>query len=136
MTRRFARLVRTSPFIVAAALAACSSSTDSNGSGNPPAADVSIVRDASLKGFQAYSPDTITVSLGGAPSVTVVWRNDDKTSTLSVTHTVRDTLAANSYDTGFITGGATDSLTFNAAGNYPYKCGVHNGMRGLVIVQP
>jgi len=119
--------------LLAAAVAGCSSSTDSGG-GNPPAADVAIVQGAALKGFQAYAPDTFSVSLGGAASVTVVWRNDDLTG--SVTHTVRDTLAALAYDTGPIAAGATDSLTFTVAGNYPYKCGFHNGMRGLVRVLP
>ena len=135
MTRRIIRRARAGVFVAAAALAACSSSTDSGGGGNnPPAADVVIVQGASLKGFQAYSPDTITVNLGGAPSVTVVWRNDE-TGASSILHTVTDTATVPAFDTGGIAPGAVDSITFNAAGNYAYKCTIHQGMRGLVVVQ-
>jgi plastocyanin len=136
MTRRFACLVLTSPFVVAAAVAACSSSSDSNGGGgNQPVADVSIVPGASLLESQAYSPDTITVSLSGAASVTVTWRNDESTNS-GILHTVTDTTAANAFNTGNINPGAVKSLTFGAAGSYPYKCNNHPGMRGLVLVQP
>jgi len=135
MTRRIARLALTSPLVMAAALAACSSSTDSSaGGGNPPSADVIIVQGAQLMGFQAYSPDTITVNLHGAPSVTLVWRNDEPANS-GIAHTVTDTTTAHAFDTGGIDPGKTDSVTFTTAGSYPYKCTFHQGMRGLVIVQ-
>jgi plastocyanin len=126
MTPRFSRLTLVIPVVAATILAACGSSTSSN---NPkPAADVSIVSGAATKGFQAYSPDTFTVTLASGGKVT--WRNDNG----GVQHTVRDTLAANAFDTGIIAGGDTASIVFTLAGQYPYKCGIHDSMRGLIIV--
>lgn len=120
------RLMIVLPFVAATLVAACSSSTSSN---NPkPAADVRVVSGAAVKGFQAYAPDTFTVSLASGGKVT--WRNDDA----GVQHTVRDTTAANAFNTGIIAGGDTVSLIFTVAGQYPYKCGIHDSMRGLIIV--
>ena len=135
MTRTMARLALSTPMVVAAALAACSDNNDSSGGLNPPPADVIIVPGAELKGFQAYSPDTLTVSLAGAPSITVVWRNDESVSS-GIQHTVTDTAAARAFDTGAIDPGKTGSVTFTSAGSFPYKCSIHSGMRGLVVVQP
>ncbi len=126
MTPPLSRLTLAIPFVAATLVAACSSSTSSN---NPkPPANVRVVSGASVKGFQAYAPDTFTVSLASGGKVT--WRNDDG----GVQHTVRDTAAANTFDTGIITAGDTASIVFTAVGQYPYMCGIHNGMRGLIIV--
>jgi plastocyanin len=120
----------------AAAVAACSSTSGpSNGGGSPPAADVVIVQGAQVLGFQAYDPDTITVHLNGAASVTVVWRNDDETGGSKVSHTVTDTAAVPAFGRT-VNAGDTVSVAFNSAGAYPYKCTFHSGMRGLVIVEP
>lgn len=115
--------------LVAAAVISACGGDDGNGPGNPPAADISIVSGAAVLGFQAFDPDTITVSLAAGGSVT--WRNDD-----NVTHTVTDTTAANAFDTGNIGSGNVDAVTFAATGEFPYKCSIHPGMRGLVIVDP
>jgi plastocyanin len=126
MTTTFSRYTLVIPFVAAAFLAACGSSTSNN---NPkPPANVRVVTGASVKGFQAYSPDTFTVTLASGGKVT--WRNDDG----SVQHTVRDTAAAPTFDTGIITGGDTASIVFTAVGQYGYECGIHNGMKGLIIV--
>jgi len=113
------------PAVGAALLAACGSSTSSNG----PSPDVRIVANAETKGFQAYSPDTISVSLstdGGR----VTFRNDDGT-----THTVTDTTAAALFSKT-LGAGQTASLTFASTGSFPFKCSIHPGMRGLIQVTP
>jgi len=126
MTSPLSRYTLVIPVVAAALLAACGSSTSNN---NPkPPANVVVVGGASTKGFQAYAPDTFTVTL--ASGGTVRWRNDDG----GVQHTVRDTAAAPAFDTGIITGGDTDSIVFTSVGQYAYMCGIHTGMRGLIIV--
>lgn len=124
-------------FVAAAAVTACSSSSgpSNGGGGNPPDADVVIVQGAQVLGFQAYDPDTITVQLNGAASVKVVWRNDDEVGGSKVSHTVTDTAAAPTFGRT-VNAGDTVSVTFIAAGEFPYKCTFHNSMRGLVIVEP
>ncbi|MDX2120529.1 MAG: hypothetical protein SF070_05605 [Gemmatimonadota bacterium] len=117
-------------FLAAAVVAGCGGG-DSNGPGNQPQADVSIVPGAFNKGFQAYSPDTLTISL--ATSGTVTWRNDDG----GVAHTVTDTTAAALFDLGLTAiNNDTASFTFTVAGEYPYMCTIHPGMRGLIVVNP
>jgi plastocyanin len=122
---------------VAAGGSACSSTSgpSNGGGGSPPTADVVIVQGAQVLGFQAYDPDTITVHLNGAASVKVVWRNDDETGGSKVSHTVTDTAAAPAFGRT-VNAGDTVSVTFNSAGEFPYKCTFHSGMRGLVIVEP
>lgn len=122
---------------LAALIGACGDSTSSGGGGGGTIpADVSIVVGAQTKGFAAYSPDTITVSLNGGSSVKVVWRNDDKVGSTTVAHTVTDTLAAPRFTGATLNAGDTASVTFSTAGQYQYKCAFHAPMRGLVIVQP
>jgi len=128
-TRHF--LCLTAAFVI---VAGCSSSSDPTGN-RPPSADVRIVSGASAKGFQAYAPDTLTVQLSGAPSVTVVWRNDESSQS-SILHTVTDTAAVPAFSTGNLPPGATDSITFTTAGSYGYMCLNHQSMRGLVVVDP
>ncbi|MBP9201087.1 MAG: hypothetical protein KBF47_13845 [Gemmatimonadales bacterium] len=115
--------------LVAMSLVSACGGGDSNGPGNPPAADVAIVSGAATKGFQAYNPDTLQVSL--AAGGTVTWRNDDGAG-----HTVTDTTAANAFNVTFSSRNDTASVVFAATGEFPYKCSIHPGMRGLVIVNP
>lgn len=114
-------------------VAACGGDGDGGGGPgpNPPAADVAIVQGASTLGFQAYDPDTFTVTLASGGVVT--WRNDD-----NVSHTVTDTTAGAAFDitVGTAAGDDTISHVFTAVGEYPYLCKFHNGMRGLIIVTP
>ena len=116
--------------LVASTLAGCGSSNGGGGGpSNPPPADVVIVPGAATKGFQAFNPDTFTVSL--AAGGTVTWRNGE-----NVSHTVTDTATVPAFNLSF---GATDdtaSTTFTVAGQYGYRCNIHPGMRGLVIVTP
>ncbi len=126
--------MRTTPLaliVVASALAACGSSYGGGGGGssNPPPADVVIVAGAATKGFQAYAPDTFTVSLGSGGKVT--WRSNE-----NVSHTVTDTAAAPAFSKSFGSVDDTASVVFTVAGQYGYRCNFHPGMRGLIIVTP
>ena len=132
MAHRFSPLALLTPVAALSMLAACSDSTSNNS--NPPAADVSIVAGAALLTNTAFNPDTITVTLGGGASTKVVWRNDDIPAG-GVLHHVTDTTAAAAFDVA-VTAGDTSSVTFTVAGEYPYKCSIHPGMRGLVVVTP
>lgn len=72
----------------------------------------------------AYDPATVTVNVGDS----VTWTNND-----SVGHTA--TADGGSFDTGSIAGGQSDSVTFTAAGSFPYHCTIHPQMTGTVVVQ-
>ena len=76
----------------------------------------------SIKGF-AFAPKSITVAKG----TTVTWTNLDGS-----THSVVAT------DTSFVSNdlakGATFQHTFDAAGTFPYICGIHNYMTGTITV--
>jgi plastocyanin len=126
----YSRLYRTAgatPLLAAMLLAACSSSSENSGNLD---ADVRIVSGASVLGFQSFSPDTITVDLGTAASVSVSWRNDDN----GVIHAVIDTATVPRFATGNIAVGDTAMLSFTAPGSYGYRCSIHPSMQGLVIV--
>jgi plastocyanin len=112
------------PFGIVAILGACSDSSSSNAP--PPAADVLIVAGAMSKGFQAYNPDTLTISIANGGKV--IWRNDD-----AVTHTVTDTTAAAAFSRT-LGAGDTASVVFGATGEFPFKCSIHPTMRGLIVV--
>lgn len=75
-----------------------------------------------IKG-SAFDPATLTVTKG----TTVTWMNMD-----SVAHTVVATGKAFSSDT--LKNGQSFAHTFNEAGTFEYKCGIHPSMSGKVIV--
>lgn len=70
-----------------------------------------------------YGPQVIRVPVGASVS----WTNDD-----SDDHTV--TSDDKTMDSGVIEQGVSVTLTFPVAGEFPYYCTVHPGMRGKVIV--
>jgi plastocyanin len=72
----------------------------------------------------SFSPSSITVSV----NTTVKWI--DKSG---VEHNVTSNTGL--FSSGNITGGGTYSYKFTAAGTYPYRCTIHSGMSGMVIVQ-
>jgi plastocyanin len=75
-----------------------------------------------IKGF-AFDPATITVTKG----TTITWMNMD-----TVAHTVVAT--GNDFSSGNLNNGQSYSHTFNEAGTFEYKCGIHPNMSGKVIV--
>ena len=76
----------------------------------------------SIEGF-AFSPADITAKVGQ----TITFTNGD-----SAPHTA--TLDDGSCTTPNIAGGASDGLTFTAAGTYPFHCAVHPNMKGTITV--
>jgi len=114
--------------LVVAGTMACSSNNNSatSPSPTPPPSGpgtVSIVSGASEKTTTAYSPNPITIAVGG----TVTWVNNDST-----THTTTSNGAG--WDATLNPGGQF-SRTFTTAGSFPYHCTIHPGMVGTVTVQ-
>lgn len=82
------------------------------------AGDVSV----EVKDF-AFNPADITAKVGQ----TITFTNGD-----SAPHTA--TLDDGSCTTPNIASGASDGLTFTAAGTYPFHCNVHPNMKGTITV--
>ena len=85
---------------------------------------VSIVRGSSVLTTTAYSPNPVTVAVGGS----VTWVNND-----TVTHT--SSANGGTWNSGAIAPGGAFTMTFATAGTYPYHCTIHPGMTGTVTVQ-
>jgi plastocyanin len=69
----------------------------------------------------SFTPATLTVPVG----TTVTWMQMG-----SVKHTVTST----NFDSGILSPGATFSYTFASPGTYSYRCELHSGMGGTIIV--
>jgi plastocyanin len=85
---------------------------------NPPAA----MNEVSMKNSM-FTPETLVVSL----NTTVKWINDDK-----IAHNVMSNTAI--FSSGNMVVGATFTYKFTSAGTFPYKCTLHPGMDGVIIV--
>jgi plastocyanin len=70
----------------------------------------------------SYSPRTLTVPVG----TTVTWMH-----TGTVKHTVT---ATGLFDSGILSPGATFRYTFTSPGTYTYRCELHSGMSGTIVV--
>jgi plastocyanin len=82
------------------------------------------VQGASILTTTAYSPNPLTVDVG----TTVTWTNNDV-----MPHT--STADGGLWNSGTIAPGGRYSYTFQAAGTFPYHCGLHPGMVGTVTVR-
>lgn len=115
---------------------ACSSSTDNTTM--VPSGDVTIKQDASTLGGNAFTPNPFSESI--AVKATVKWVNGDVGSggyggsTGVSHHLVSNTLGV--FDTGVIGPGSTHTVTFAAAGSYPYHCSIHPTMVGTITITP
>jgi len=117
---------------LAAAILACGGSSDSTGPGTTggttggggttttPVATTSV----EMKGF-AFTPAAIKVGSGA----TVTWTNSDGTN-----HNVTFDNSAVAPSGNFATGNKALVMP-TAAGTYTYKCTLHGGMTGSVLVQ-
>jgi plastocyanin len=77
----------------------------------------------------AFNPKSITVAKG----TTVTWTNDD-----SVNHDVTKTGGPGpnfSSGSGNLGSGSTYKVTFNSPGTITYRCTIHPGMTGTVVVK-
>jgi plastocyanin len=107
-------------FVLTGLLSACKkekSNNNSSSSSGPGASEVWMQNNA-------FTPASITVPV----NTTVKWTNKDGTA-----HTVTST--AGVFDSGNIANAGAFSYQFTSAGTYPYKCTIHSGMTGSVIVQ-
>jgi plastocyanin len=104
--------------------AGCSSSNSPTTTTPTSGTPVSIVSNARTLTTTAYSPNPVTVAVGG----TVTWMNNDTTA-----HTA--TGDDRSFDSGTIAPGGQFSRTFTTAGSYEYRCTLHPNMVGTVRVQ-
>ena len=72
----------------------------------------------------AFSPPSLTVTVGD----TVTWTNSDQ-----IPHTA--TADGGSFDTGTLDQGASNTVTFNTAGTFPYHCTIHPQMTATITVE-
>ena len=120
-----------------ASLAACGSSTSNSMHAPPPPpapppapGTVSV----SVTEYQ-FSPDTIMIAKG----TPVRWTNDGTVPHSVVSDTAglfnSPSLGTGGVDTyGMPYAGASYDKTFTTSGTYPYHCGLHGNMHGVVIV--
>lgn len=135
MTRRSllsVPVVSAATLTAALALGACGGGSKSSGSGGSGAttsaptrsasASVSIVDDPTNVG--AFKPAEVSVALGGE----VRWTNDSN-APHNVTFDDSSISPSQTFNKG-----ADFSSTFTRAGTFPYKCTIHPGMHGKVVV--
>jgi len=72
----------------------------------------------------AFDPQTVQASVGQV----IEWTNQDAQA-----HSV--VITGTGCSTDNLSGDASGALVFNAAGTYPYVCGIHSNMTGTVEVQ-
>ena len=111
--------------LVGLLIAACSggstgSAAPSNGAS--PAGPATGATSVSIVDF-AFDPIDVTVAAGS----TVTWTNAGAS-----THTVK--WSDGTPESTGLANGATYERTFDAAGTYPYVCGIHGSMHGTVTV--
>jgi plastocyanin len=93
--------------------------------------NVSIVKDAALKGDKAYQPNPVNVTVGQE----LVWTNND-----TQIHTVTsgagpsDPQSGDVFNSGIMSPKATFGYIFNQTGEVPYYCTLHPQMIGTVII--
>ena len=120
---------------VAAALVAAGCGGSSSSTSTPAPAPstsggqaTSAVTKVGMKNIQ-FTPKTVTVKKG----TTVEWTNDD-----SVNHDVTKSTGPGpnfSSGSGNLGAGDTYKVTFKTAGTVKYRCTVHPGMAGSIVVK-
>ena len=119
--------------LVAAALSsalACSSSSSSTpASPTPPGQSVTVTIPTGAAGLttNAFGANPLTISRG----TTVTWMNSDNIAHTSTSNTGDTT----TWSSGPIAAGGSFSFTFQNAGTFPYRCTIHPGMVGTLMVQ-
>jgi plastocyanin len=108
--------------LLTVATAACGSKTPTTPSPTPMS--VSIPVGARTLGANSFVPNPVTVTMGS----TVTWTNND-----TIGHnTISD---SGVWTSPLIPAGGTFAFTFQSKGTFPYKCTLHQGMVGTVVVQ-
>lgn len=103
---------------LAVALAGCSTTPDGPRPGNvTPRADDAVVELVGL----SFAPSTLRVPIGKR----VLWRWTD-----AVVHNV----VSDDFVSSKAQSGGTYAVRFDKAGSYPYRCTLHTGMEGTIVV--
>lgn len=87
---------------------------------SPPAGSGQVA----IQGF-AFNPSPRTVAAG----TTVTWVNRD-----AAPHTTTGGSGTETWDSGSLSQNGSFSHRFTVPGTYEYKCSIHQGMRGSIIV--
>jgi plastocyanin len=98
-----------------------SSTPPAGGSTSAPSSGAGAV---TIKDF-TFSPAPVTVKLGAA----VTWTNQDPFD-----HSIKS--ADGTFTSQPLGQGKTFTATFSKAGTFAYICGIHNSMKGTVVVAP
>jgi len=78
-----------------------------------------------------FDPGTITID----PGTTVRWVNEDETAHMTVSDDFEDGSAnPNAWSSDPLNPGDSFEFKFDTSGTYKYHCGVHEYMKGTVIV--
>jgi plastocyanin len=104
-----------------AGLAAGCGSSSSAGPAAPQPANVVVIKNI------AFHPATVTIH----PGQDVVWKFEDGSTPHNVTGQGTDS----GINSGIRSTG-TYTYTFPVAGTYTYRCTIHSGMNGTVVVSP
>ena len=93
----------------------------------PTASAAAATKSVSIQSY-AFAPKALSVTKG----TRVMWTNLDPTS-----HTVVSTSApaGGEFNSETLGNGQTFSKTFDIAGHYEYKCGIHTSMTGTIEVE-
>jgi plastocyanin len=90
---------------------------------SPTPMSVSIPMGARTLGDKSFVPNPVTVTVGS----TVTWTNADTIPHNSISDT-------NVWSSPNIPPGGQFAFTFQSKGTFPYKCTIHAGMVGTVVV--
>ncbi len=124
MTRRAAAALGLFSLLTLAACGGSAATSAPSTAAEPPCAASAAVGTVAvaIKGF-AFSPAAITAKVGDV----VAFTNEDPAS-----HTA--TLDEGDCGTDSLGTGASEGLTFSAAGTYPFHCAIHSTMTGTITV--
>jgi plastocyanin len=106
------------PLLAAVVLAACSGGGDNPADANPVKTSEVVAKD------NKFDPVAVEVPAG----TSVTWRFEDG----SVPHDV----AGDGWKSGDLQSKGTFRHTFDRPGSYDYRCTLHGGMKGRVVVTP
>lgn len=116
--------------ILLLSLAGCGASSAGRHAGHavgtkrPVAATPRHVRMVATGGTYAFQPSRLTVR----PGTVVTWTNESDAD-----HTV--TADSGGWSSATVSHGQSYSRTFTRPGRYPYVCGLHGYMTGVVVVK-
>lgn len=115
--------------LIFALVAGCSTSSI-GGMGTPqptPPLPSNVANVIAIKDF-VFTPSDITIKAGS----TVSWVNQGSASH----QVVADTSSAVQFSSKELPSGTSYSFTFSKPGTYPYHCGIHQSMVGIITVEP